>query len=89
MNQFTFQCLDAEFDYGYEYIGSSPREVITPLTERVFISLTQAMKAHMGGMLVGSMVSVNSGVKLAASCFSLWFFILNAIIVWLVIFLLL
>ncbi|KAK3108743.1 hypothetical protein FSP39_014630 [Pinctada imbricata] len=51
----TVKCLDAEFDYGYEYIGSSNREVITPLTERVFISLAQAMKSHMGGMLVGSM----------------------------------
>lgn len=50
------QCLDAEFDYGYEYIGSSNREVITPLTERVFVALCQSIRAHMGGMCVGAMV---------------------------------
>lgn len=58
-NVFIFwqlQCLDAEFDYGYEYIGSSNREVITPLTERVFVALCQSIRAHMGGMCVGAMV---------------------------------
>ncbi|XP_069115919.1 uncharacterized protein [Argopecten irradians] len=49
--------LDSQFDYGYEYVGSSPREVITPLTERVFVSLTQTVKAHMGAMCVGPMDS--------------------------------
>ncbi|XP_052060514.1 uncharacterized protein LOC127700861 isoform X4 [Mytilus californianus] len=49
----TIKSLNADFDYGYEYIGSSPREVITPLTERVFVSLTQAIKSHMGAMCVG------------------------------------
>lgn len=53
---FMLQCLDAEFDYGYEYIGSSNREVITPLTERVFVALCQSIRAHMGGMCVGAMV---------------------------------
>jgi len=53
---FSSQTLDATFDYGYEYIGSSPREVITPLTERVFVSLTQAINSHMGSMCVGPMV---------------------------------
>eukprot|EP00105_Crassostrea_gigas_P044993 XP_019929141.1 PREDICTED: dynein beta chain, ciliary isoform X4 [Crassostrea gigas] len=51
----TVKCLDAEFDYGYEYIGSSNREVITPLTERVFVALCQSIRAHMGGMCVGAM----------------------------------
>ncbi|XP_056010102.1 uncharacterized protein LOC125667097 [Ostrea edulis] len=51
----TVKCLDAEFDYGYEYVGSSNREVITPLTERVFVALCQSIKAHMGGMCVGAM----------------------------------
>nr|XP_022320176.1 dynein beta chain, flagellar outer arm-like isoform X6 [Crassostrea virginica] len=51
----TVKCLDAEFDYGFEYIGSSQREVITPLTERVFVALCQSIKAHMGGMCVGAM----------------------------------
>ena len=55
---YLFQCLDMEFDYGFEYIGSSPREVITPLTERAFLALTQAIKAHNGGLCMGPAVSI-------------------------------
>jgi len=52
-----FQCLDVDMEYGFEYQGSSPREVITPNTERAFVALTQAINAYMGTMCVGSIVS--------------------------------
>lgn len=49
--------LDANFPYGMEYQGACPRLVLTPMTDKCFVGLAQAVKCHMVGMCVGPSVS--------------------------------
>lgn len=43
------RCAGAEFLYRFEYQGAAVGLVQTPLTERCFLALTQAMKLGLGG----------------------------------------
>lgn len=53
LQQLSIHMANAQFNYGFEYLGVQDKLVQTPLTDRLYLTMTQALEERLGGSPFG------------------------------------